>query len=67
MFAGRPDPPTDLTVENVTYNSVTLKWNPGFDGGDKQKYVVKYNWADHGSTIEVDPPSSTQFTIEGVL
>ncbi|XP_014673400.1 PREDICTED: hemicentin-2-like isoform X2 [Priapulus caudatus] len=62
----RPDPPVALKVENVTSDSAALKWEPGFDGGDMQKFVVKFNWGDHVSNMDVDPPTATRFTVEGL-
>ena len=33
-----PDPPVDLQALGVTYKSVSLSWQPGFDGGFTQSY-----------------------------
>lgn len=37
-----PDTPTLLTIVNVTHNAVTLTWTPGFDGGMKASYRIRY-------------------------
>lgn len=37
-----PDTPTQLTVLNVTHNSVILTWTPGFNGGMKASYRIRY-------------------------
>lgn len=37
-----PDPPLNLNVLNVTHDSVTLTWTPGFDGGMKASYRIRY-------------------------
>lgn len=37
-----PDAPTSLTVLNVTHDAVTLSWVPGFDGGIRASYRIKY-------------------------
>ncbi|XP_023310255.1 nephrin [Anoplophora glabripennis] len=37
-----PDTPSLLTVLNVTHDSVTLNWTPGFDGGMKASYRIRY-------------------------
>ncbi|XP_074653019.1 nephrin-like [Tubulanus polymorphus] len=44
MFDGtsRPDPPMFLKVLNSTYNSLTIQWVPGFDGGLAQTFRVRY-------------------------
>lgn len=39
-----PDPPDALTVANVTHNSVTLTWTPGFDGGMRSSYRIRYRY-----------------------
>ena len=31
-----PDPPLELKVVNVSHDSATLSWQPGFDGGQEQ-------------------------------
>ncbi|CAF1285704.1 unnamed protein product, partial [Didymodactylos carnosus] len=38
----RPDTPTNLQVGNVTYNSILLQWQPGFDGGAPQQFQIRY-------------------------
>ena len=37
-----PDTPTELSVSDVTDTSVRLTWNPGFDGGMKTYFRLKY-------------------------
>ncbi|KAK9509902.1 hypothetical protein O3M35_004793 [Rhynocoris fuscipes] len=37
-----PDPPTDLQVYNVSHDSLTLGWKPGFDGGLPATYRLRY-------------------------
>ncbi|CAH1107304.1 unnamed protein product [Psylliodes chrysocephalus] len=41
-----PDTPTLLTVLNVTHDSVTLGWTPGFDGGMRASYRIRYRKVD---------------------
>ena len=36
----RPDPPSHLTVLNVTAAAVMLAWSPGFDGGHPQHFRI---------------------------
>jgi len=37
-----PDPPLSLNILNVTHDTVTVAWIPGFDGGLKASYRVRY-------------------------
>lgn len=40
-----PDPPLELKILNVTHDSVTVGWIPGFDGGLRATYRVRYREA----------------------
>jgi Fibronectin type III domain/Immunoglobulin I-set domain len=62
----QPDPPQDLQVVNVTYNSVFLTWQPGFNGGFPQSYRVRMKKAgsEHHFTVEVRPPDATVFQVQ---
>ena len=46
-----PDPPLELKVVNVSHDSATLSWQPGFDGGQEQVFTHDlifrhcYNWS----------------------
>lgn len=61
-----PDVPTLLTVLNVTHDSVTLQWTPGFDGGIKASYRIRYRQVDEEGYkyIDVLPHNVTSFTIQ---
>uniref|UniRef100_A0A0N4V110 Nephrin n=1 Tax=Enterobius vermicularis TaxID=51028 RepID=A0A0N4V110_ENTVE len=37
-----PETPTNLSSINSTKTSVTVKWNPGFDGGSRQQFQLRY-------------------------
>ncbi|XP_022250237.1 nephrin-like [Limulus polyphemus] len=39
---GKPDPPSDLFVVNVTHNAVSLSWKAGFNGGFQQQFRVRF-------------------------
>jgi len=45
-----PDVPLDLRVLNVTDKSVTLAWEPGFDGGSDQIFELRYQGAADASS-----------------
>ncbi|XP_054168665.1 nephrin-like [Oppia nitens] len=40
---GKPDPPSDVRLVNITHNSAFLSWTPTFDGGIDQSFRVKYS------------------------
>lgn len=63
-----PDTPTFLTVLNVTSNSVTLTWTPGFNGGMKAAYRIRYRKVgDEGYRYEdVLGENSTSHTINNM-
>jgi nephron len=43
----KPDPPLSLNILNVTHDTVTLAWTPGFDGGMKAGYRIRYREANN--------------------
>lgn len=38
-----PETPTNLNLTSVTYSSISFKWQPGFDGGWSQTYLISLN------------------------
>lgn len=44
-ITSQPDTPLSLNILNVTHNSVSLAWTPGFDGGLKASYRVRYRYS----------------------
>lgn len=62
-----PDQPLSLNVLNSTYDSVTLSWTPGFDGGLKAKYRIRYREANtENYKFEDAMPNSHKLTIVGL-
>lgn len=62
----RPDPPVSFKVLNVSSNSVTLKWVPGFDGGLPQSFRIRFRrFATNEPFLysDVFPSNTTTFTI----
>jgi hypothetical protein len=61
-----PDAPVVLQATEVTDESITVKWEPGFDGGYDQTFVVKTRRPEKSgySVIEVN---GTEFTFSGLL
>lgn len=62
-----PDSPATLTVLNVTHDSVTLGWEPGFDGGHRASYRIRYREAtSERYRYEDGPPNAHQLTVAGL-
>ncbi|XP_076310450.1 nephrin-like isoform X2 [Tachypleus tridentatus] len=40
--SGKPDPPSGLSVVNVSHNAVLLSWKAGFNGGFQQEFRVRF-------------------------
>lgn len=38
----QPELPSEFKVINITRNSITLSWKKNFDGGDAQKFRIRY-------------------------
>ncbi|XP_053408375.1 nephrin-like isoform X2 [Mercenaria mercenaria] len=65
----KPDPPDNLEFVNATHNSITIKWNGGFDGGLVQKFRVRYKptvTTQGYIQVDVQPPTSQIFTVKGL-
>lgn len=63
----KPDTPITLNVLNITHDSVTIAWTPGFDGGMKASYRVRYREANSQHyKYEDGMPNSHKLTIMGL-
>ncbi|XP_064651004.1 neural cell adhesion molecule 2-like isoform X2 [Lineus longissimus] len=56
-----PEEPAGLVYLAATWESVELKWEPGFNGGHPQNFVVQYD----GKEIETSPSVNT-FNVTGL-
>ncbi|XP_017044355.1 nephrin isoform X1 [Drosophila ficusphila] len=66
-ITSQPDPPLSLNILNVTHDTVTVAWTPGFDGGLKASYRVRYRMADREQYKYIDGlPNSHKLTIGGL-
>ncbi|XP_067629154.1 nephrin isoform X1 [Eurosta solidaginis] len=66
-ITSQPDMPLSLNVLNVTHDSVSLAWTPGFDGGLKASYRVRYREASREQYKYIDSlPNSHKLTITGL-
>ncbi|KAM7420569.1 hypothetical protein PAMA_015005 [Pampus argenteus] len=65
ISTSHPDPPSSFRQVSVSHDSVTLEWIPGFDGGLRQRFRIRYIWAQSASFLYMDvfPPSVTIFTV----
>lgn len=63
-----PDMPLNLSVLNVTHDSVTVAWTPGFDGGMKPSYRVRYREAssEHYKYQDSGNTQQNKMTITGL-
>ncbi|XP_075987678.1 nephrin adhesion molecule sticks and stones isoform X1 [Anticarsia gemmatalis] len=63
-----PDQVISLIVSNVTHNTVTLQWVPGFDGGLPSWFRVRYRriYEESYKYEDVIPRNATTFTIGGL-
>lgn len=62
-----PDPPLQLKVTNATYNSLTLVWRPGFDGGLAQSFRIRYKQAASSEGYHYQDVSNTTSYTVGAL
>ena len=58
-----PDPPTNLASIGKTWESVKLKWDPGFYGGYDQTFFVLVSSIYGQKDVEVYPRSSNTFNV----
>ncbi|XP_047999981.1 nephrin isoform X1 [Leguminivora glycinivorella] len=63
-----PDQVMSISVTNVTYNSVTLEWVPGFDGGLTTWFRLRYRkpYEETYRYEDVSPRNATSYTIGGL-
>ena len=68
----RPDAPTEVTVVSTASDSVTIRWVPGFGGGSRQMFRIKYyataslSLYPEGRVHFVDPIDDSSFEIRGL-
>ena len=52
-IAAVPEAPNDLETQEVTWESVELKWHAGFNGGYAQNFLVSYMDSNTVETVSV--------------
>lgn len=66
-ITSKPDVPLSLNILNTTHDSVTVAWTPGFDGGMKASYRVRYREVDSEHyKYEDGLPNAQKLTITGL-
>ncbi|XP_041843468.1 nephrin [Melanotaenia boesemani] len=68
VSTNHPDPPSSFGQVSVTHDSVTLEWIPGFNGGLRQRFRIRY-CGDRSVSfqyVDVFPPDATNFTVSGL-
>ncbi|KAK3588258.1 hypothetical protein CHS0354_035633, partial [Potamilus streckersoni] len=67
-----PGIPTDFSITDKSYDSITLEWIPGFWGGYTQTFTIEYRLYPHGTwmyrdSIKEDTNTEKQsFTVNGL-
>lgn len=62
-----PEAPSNMTLLNVTHDSATVSWVPGFDGGMKAHFRVRYREANSEHyRYEDGLPNINQLTVTGL-
>ncbi|XP_067659923.1 neural cell adhesion molecule 1-like [Haliotis asinina] len=69
ISASMPDTPTDLQALSVSTQSVTLRWEKGFNGGATQRFNIQYRqpggqWTTHPTSPTED--ETLQLDIDGL-
>lgn len=66
-ITSKPDVPISLNILNTTHDTVTVAWTPGFDGGMKASYRVRYREANSEHyKYEDGLPNTHKLTITGL-
>jgi hypothetical protein len=68
LFAGKPDPPRNLTISGVTESTAGLSWQPPeLDGGSPiTGYIVEMRTASKKTWNKVDTTPSLEFNVTGL-
>lgn len=66
-ITSKPDQPLSLNVLNSTHDTVTIAWTPGFDGGMKASYRIRYREANSEHyKYEDGLPNAHKLTVTGL-
>lgn len=68
FIAAIPDPPTQVRVTNASHSSLLISWLPGFDGGARQTFQIRYRLASDNRYSYEDVPFGEQiFNLKNLL
>lgn len=63
-----PDPPNDIRVLNTSHSSLFISWQPGFDGGARQTFQIRFRLATNNRYSYEDVPLNSQtFDLKNLL
>lgn len=62
-ISAKPESPTDLHATEKSWESVFLQWNPGFDGGYTQNFMVLLQSIHGNKTVDVIPQGINKFNV----
>ncbi|XP_060076285.1 hemicentin-1-like [Ylistrum balloti] len=65
----KPEAPIGLTVSSKTWESVYLRWIPGFNGGESQTFYIRYTSLPHSShgANDVDVSTADEYNVTGLM
>ncbi|XP_069119334.1 cell adhesion molecule DSCAML1-like [Argopecten irradians] len=65
----KPEAPTGLAVTSKTWESVYLRWTPGFNGGESQTFYIRYTSLPHSShgANDVDVATVDEYNVTGLM
>ncbi|XP_021371649.1 nephrin-like isoform X2 [Mizuhopecten yessoensis] len=65
----KPEAPSALAVLSKTWESVYLRWIPGFNGGESQTFYIRYTSLPHSShgANDVDVATADEYNVTGLM
>jgi hypothetical protein len=68
LFLAIPDPPSQVRVSNTSHSSLLVSWLPGFDGGARQTFQIRYRRSSDNRYSYEDVPFGEQiFDLKNLL
>jgi hypothetical protein len=60
FFPAVPDPPSQVRAMNTSHSSILVSWIPGFDGGARQTFQIRYRLSSDNRYSYEDVPFGNQ-------